>query len=192
MRNQDTATSIEEAIERARLQRAPVVWFAAAQILAQEDPAEWAAICLAAGFDLIARAEARVVNARAPLAPDTRQGLLTFPEYREVPEVIEVGGALQELGESTLAQYRESTEVLRARVKSYTYPRVSSATMTQAKKELAQRDKLDSRISPLMAGDPEMKMREGFAAFERSQQKPATRQRIEAGKHPKKAPKRRT
>jgi hypothetical protein len=166
MQSKDTATKIEEAMEDAEKRRAPVVWLEACAILAREDPAEWAAICLAAGLNYMAGLFQRRV-ARAVRPPDTRQGLLAFPEYSHVPEVIEVDGALQRLGESTLAEYRASTEALRTRLKSYSYPRVSNARLSREKKELAQRDKLDRQIAPLMGGDIEMKMREGFAAFER-------------------------
>src|ERR1039458_8530040 len=108
--------------------------------------------------------ERRIV--RALEKSDSRQGWLALPEFQHVPHFIKVEGGLLDINEATLEQYRETKEEIRARIKAYAYPRRSAENLKRDKQTLAEMSKRDRQVAPLMAGDPEMKMREGVHAFE--------------------------
>lgn len=165
MQTKDSATKIEEAMEWAETRllasgrpfSAFDVGLLAAGKVASEDPEEWAVFRLATALEAyVGIAQRRL--ARAVRLPDDRQGLLAFPEYSRIPQLIEVEGGVVDINESTLEQYRESTQALASRIKSYDYPRRSNEKLKRDKEELAQRRRLDKNVAPLMAGNPEMKV----------------------------------
>ena len=176
----DTATKIEETLERAEgllvargLPFTPYdTALVAAVLLSREDPDEWAAICLAGGLNYVSgMVQRRTARALRPV--DDRQGLLAFPEYARVPQVIEVEGGFIDLNESTLEQYDNSTAALENRIKSYDYPRRSEAKLKRDKEQLSQRLKLRKKVATYFAGDPEMKMGQAMRLHFESLETPA-------------------
>ena len=111
--------------------------------------------------------------------PDPRQGWLALPEYQHVPQLIEAEAGFVDVNEATLEQYRESETKLAARIHSYDYPRRAPKSLKRDKQALAQMRKVDKRVSPLMAGNPEMKMGRAIEIYLES---PSIRQRQKAGK----------
>lgn len=98
---------------------------------------------------------------------DPRQGWLALPEYERIPQLLEIEGEFLDVNEATLEQYRESAEQLAARIRSYKFPRRAEKKLKRDKETLKQMRTLDRQVAPLMAGDPQMRLRDGIAAFER-------------------------
>ena len=172
MQEQNT-TKLADAIAEAEKRLAAGGLFAASDVarsaidaLARENQREWAAMRDELVLALITATAQRRMTARAFRTGDPRQGWLELPEYARIPQLLEIGEGFLNVNEATLDQYRESEAELRDRIRSYNYPRRSQEKLKRDKETLAQMRKLDKRVSPLMAGAPEMKIRDGIAAFE--------------------------
>lgn len=188
MQIQNNAKTLADAIDEARMRLAakgPVspadVACSVMQGLALEDPDRWAAIRDALILEFLTSASHRRMT-RAVGAVDPRQGLLAFPEYSRVPQLIEVEGGFVDLNEATLEQYRESTAALSARIRSYAYPRRSDAMLKRDREQLAQRRRLDKGVTPLMAGAPEMKMGPAIQMHLASLETPKAKRNRKGGK----------
>jgi hypothetical protein len=145
--------------------------------LALEDPAWWAVIrdqlVLATITATIQRRLQRLLE-----KSDERQGWLPG-----VPQFIKIADGVVDKDDATLSQYREAEAELEARIKSYNYPRRSPEKLKRDKHKLAAMRKEDRRVTPFMAGDPEMKMGPAIELYRASLETPkATRNRLLASK----------
>jgi hypothetical protein len=162
-------TAIDETLQR---KRSSGVFDAAgcactvAEVLALEDPEQWALIRDQLAVESIAATISRRLQ-RMVDKTDSRQGVLALPEFQRVPQLIKVEGGVADIREVTLEQYRESEAELRARIKSYAYPRRSPLKLKRDKEQLSSMTKLDRRVAPLMAGALDSKMGVGMEAYER-------------------------
>jgi hypothetical protein len=178
--------TLGEAIEEELLKQREAGVFTAAscaqsaiEALALEDPGEWAIQRDQIVLDSATVAAQRSIQRalRQTAKTDPRQGYLDFPGYERIPQLIEIEGAVVELERATLKQYRESNAALATRIRSYAYPRRSDAKLKRDKAQLTQRRKLDRRVSPLMAGYPEMTMGPAIKMYRES---PSIEQRRKA------------
>jgi hypothetical protein len=186
MQDQNT-TKLADAIGEAEKRLAARGLFGASDVarsaieaLARENPREWAAMRDELVLALITATAQRRMTARAFRTTDSRQGWLELPEYARIPQLLEIGAGFLDVNEATLEQYRESEAELRARIRSYHYPRRSEEKLKRDKETLAQMRKLDKSVSPLMAGAPEMKMGLAIQTHLANLETPATQQRRKA------------
>lgn len=107
------------------------------------------------------------------LVADPRQGWLEIglPQFSHV--IIEQG--------DTLDEYRERTDTLSRRIRSYGYARRRSEKLKRDKSELRERKALEKKIAPFFAADPLMTVDRAIELLALQQQSPRIQARIKGG-----------
>ncbi|HYP08411.1 MAG TPA: hypothetical protein VER03_19410 [Bryobacteraceae bacterium] len=87
---------------------------------------------------------------------DARQQALPLEGFEHVPQFIELDGAWVNLRSATLEQYRRYRTSFEAKLSSYNYARRSEARMKRDKETLREMLRLDRKLAPYFAGNPDM------------------------------------
>lgn len=103
---------------------------------------------------------------KAEARADARQGVLALPGFNLVSPWVKLEDRIVPLNKVTVKQHRDSVKDRETRIKRMEYPRWSEDRMKNEKAALVQERKLDRKVAPLTAGDPEMEMGRAMQLFD--------------------------